>query len=221
MKIIKITLFTVFVYAVSFCGVLQAGAEGQSAGVITLTADQMRDKIRGGLLGQLLGNLNGLEHEFKYFDSPGNVESYTPALPKGAWTDDDTDFEWVYIYIMQQENEIFLSPSRIATLWKERINRRIWCANLYARRLMDLGFEPPLTGNTKLNPWAHFNISGQFLCETFGLIAPAMPRTAAAIGLNYTRVAIDGEPAQATQLFTGMIATAFVCDDIDEIIDAG
>ncbi len=31
----------------------------------------------------------------------GNVTEYTPSLPDGAWTDDDTDFEWVYILAMQ------------------------------------------------------------------------------------------------------------------------
>lgn len=86
---------------------------------------------------------------------------------------------------------------------------------------MDLGIEPPLTGDIALNPWADFNISGQFICECFGLVAPAMPQTAARTGLNYTRVTIDYEPAQTTQMFTAMIATAFVSDNIEEIIDAG
>ena len=188
---------------------------------IELSADLLRDKIRGGLLGQILGNLNGIEHEMKYINEPGNVEEYTPALPEGARTDDDTDLEWVYIVAMQRHNQIMLPPSAIVQLWKERINKRIWCSNLYARQLMDIGFEPPLTGNIVLNPWADFNISGQFICETFALIAPAMPQTAAEIGLNYTRVTIDAEPAQTTQLFTTMIAAAFTTDDIDHILDAG
>ncbi|HSV99425.1 MAG TPA: ADP-ribosylglycohydrolase family protein [Sedimentisphaerales bacterium] len=186
-----------------------------------ISAEELRDKIRGGLLGQILGNLNGLPHEFKYIAEPGNVTEYIPALSEGAWTDDDTDFEWVYIKVMQDENCLLLPSERIARLWRERINKRIWCANQYARQLMDLGIEPPLTGSSVLNPWADFNISGQFLCETFGLIAPAMPQAAARIGLNYTRVAIDGEPAQATQLFTNMIAMAFVEDDIDALLDHG
>lgn len=181
----------------------------------------LRDKIRGGLLGQILGNLNGLPHEFKYIAEPGNVTKYVPALPEGAWTDDDTDFEWVYVKAMEDEDCLRLRPERIARLWRERINRRIWCANQYARQLMDLGIEPPLTGSSVLNPWADFNISGQFLCETFGLIAPAMPRVAARLGLNYTRVAIDGEPAQTTQLFASMIAMAFVEDDVDRLLDCG
>ena len=66
------------------------GAEGPGRS-IELSAESLRDKIRGGLLGQLLGNLNGLKHEMKYIAEPGNVKEYTPALPEGAWTDDDTD----------------------------------------------------------------------------------------------------------------------------------
>ncbi len=190
-------------------------------GTAEISQWELVDKIRGGLLGQILGNLNGIPHEMKYIHEPGKVDDYIPSLPEGARTDDDTDFEWVYICEMQKENELFLSAEQIAALWQERINRRIWCSNQYARQLMDLGFEPPLTGNVLLNPWAEFNISGQFLCETFGLLGPGMPQTASRIGLNYTRVAIDGEPAQTTQLFNTMIAMAFVEDDLEVILDAG
>jgi hypothetical protein len=174
-----------------------------------ISGEELQDKIRGGLLGQMLGNLNGIPHEMEYIDEPGNVQDYTPALPNGARTDDDTDFEWVYVKVMQDENTIYLKPERLAELWKERINSGIWCSNRYSRYLMDLGIEPPLTSNFALNPWADFNISGQFICETFGLMAPGMPRTASKIGLNFTRITIDLEPAQTTQLFCTMISSAF------------
>lgn len=198
-----------------------AAEDGLAGPTITISAERLRDKVRGGLLGQLLGNLNGLPHEMKYIAQPGAVSDYVPALPEGAYTDDDTDLEWVYIVAMQAEGRTMLPPERIAALWRERINQRIWCANSYARCLMDLGLEPPLTGRIALNPWAEFNISGQFLCECFGLVAPAMPRTASQIGLNYTLVGIDQEPAQVTQLFCTMIAMAFVEDDLDRLVDAG
>jgi hypothetical protein len=188
---------------------------------VEISTEDLEDKIRGGLLAQLLGNLNGLPHENKYYDEPGNVRQYTPSLADGARTDDDTDIEWVYISAMQRERTILLGPERITSLWKQHINDYIWCANLYTRQLMDIGIDPPLTGKLALNPWSGFNISGQFICESFGLIAPGMPQTAARIGLNYTHVTIDAEPAQTTQLFTAMIATAFFTDDIDAILDAG
>ena len=199
-------------------------AYGQSSddeAFVDLTANVVWDRIRGGLLGQMLGNLNGIPHEHRYISEPGDVSEYTPALPEGARTDDDTDFEWVYIDAMQRDGTLFLPPETIAELWKTRINRNIWCSNQYARVLMDLDLDPPMTGNIVLNPWAEFNISGQFLSETFGLIAPGMPQTAGRIGLHYTHVAIDGEPAQSTQLFTAMISTAFLTDDLPAILDAG
>ncbi|QDT36238.1 ADP-ribosylglycohydrolase family protein [Stratiformator vulcanicus] len=213
-KICLLMLFSVFASMAS------AGERDQTES-FEIPAHVLKDKIRGGLLGQLLGNLNGLPHEMKYVDEPGSVEGYTPSLPEGARTDDDTDFEWVYIVAMQDEGKIFLPHERITELWTARINRAIWCSNLYARRLMDLGIDPPMTGSIVLNPWADFNISGQFLCETFALTAPGMPQTASKIGLHYTRVAIDDEPAQTTQLFCTMIALAFVVDDLEVLLDRG
>lgn len=189
--------------------------------ILTVPSEVIIDKIRGGMLGQMIGNLNGIPHEFKYYERPGEVQTYTPSLMHGAETDDDTDFEWVYIYNMQKERTALLPYEAINSLWTQSINRGIWCSNRYARYLMDLGIQPPLTGNVVFNPWAEFNVSGQFLCETFGLIAPAMPQTAAKIGLHYTRVAIEQEPAQTTQLFTTMISTAFIESDINKIINSG
>ena len=189
--------------------------------LITIPAEVVVDKIRGGMFGMMLGNMNGWKYEFKNYDKHGNVESYIPSLPNGAETDDDTDFEWVYIYNMQKTRNAFLPYDLINTYWTNSINRRIWCANRYARYLMDLGIKAPMTGNVVLNPWAEFNVSGQFLCEAYGLVAPAMPQTAAKIGLHYTKVAISQEPAQTTQLFTSMISTAFVESDINKILDAG
>jgi len=223
----KVTRILIYTIALAMFGML-LGLWTQSSATpskmdeyIELPAEIVRDKIRGGLLGQMLGNLNGIQHEMQYIAEPGNVKTYVPALPEGAQTDDDTDFEWVYICAMQDEGSVLLPYSKITELWRNRINRGIWCSNQYARVLMDLGFEPPITGNLVLNPWADFNISGQFLCETFGLLAPGMPQTAEEIGLHYTRVAIDGEPAQTTQLFTAMIAKAFQTSDINELLDFG
>ena len=192
-----------------------------SAATVELPAEVVRDKIRGGLLGHLLGDLNGLKHEMKYIAEPGNVTEYTPSLPDGAWTDDDTDFEWVYVVAMQARGVTRIPAKDIPALWQKHINRLFWCANQYARQLMDLGLEPPMTGYVQFNPWSDFNISGQFVSESWGLISPGMPQTAARIGLNYTEVAINGEPAQTTQLFDAMIATAFLTDNLDRILDAG
>ena len=186
-----------------------------------IPADVIEDKIRGGFLGQVVGDLNGLKHEMKYILEPGNVEQYTPSLPDGAWTDDDTDVEWPYIMEIQRTNSLLIPPRRISEIWKEHINRRIWCSHLYLRQLMDLGIDPPLTGKIEVNPWADFNLSGQFVSESWGLISPGMPQTASRIGIHYTHVSIEGEAIQSTQMVDSMIATAFLTSDMEKILDAG
>ncbi|MGV3559852.1 hypothetical protein [Larkinella arboricola] len=124
------SIFSAFLLLLS----LEARTSGMPAPKpIQVQAEQVKDKIRGGLLGQMLGNLNGIPYEFKYIEEPGNLKNYIPSLPNGAYTDDDTDFEWVYIYTMQKKRTVFLPYDDVTALWKERINRNIWCSNRYAR----------------------------------------------------------------------------------------
>ena len=94
-------LYHLIVYGVSVF-VSTLGAQ-----IIEIPADVLRDKIRGGLLGQMIGNLNGIPHEMDYIEQPGNIKEYIPSLPEGARTDDDTDFEWVYFYVCL----LYTSPS--------------------------------------------------------------------------------------------------------------
>jgi ADP-ribosylglycohydrolase len=188
---------------------------------VEIPVEVLHDKIRGGFLGQLLGDLNGLVHEMKYIAEPGDVREYTPALPDGGWTDDDTDIEWPYLLEIERSRNLLLSPDALAEIWRRHINRRIWCSHLYLRQLIDLGIEPPLTGCEEVNPWAGFNLSGQFVSETWGLISPGMPETAARTGTHYTHVSVEGEPIQSTQMIAAMIATAFLTNDMEAILNAG
>src|SRR3954454_3772113 len=96
-----------------------AGSLAQQASrFIEIDADTLEDKIRGGMLGQVIGNLNGLPHEFKYINHPGKVEHFTPSLPNGAVTDDDTDIEWVYLREIARSGNNLIPPERMTALWK-------------------------------------------------------------------------------------------------------
>lgn len=196
-------------------------ARSASTTLAEIPADVIEDKIRGGFLGQIVGDLNGLKHEMKYIEEAGDVHDYTPALPDGGWTDDDTDIEWPYILEIQKTGDLLLPYSRLSEVWRKHINRRIWCSHLYLRQILDLGIDPPLTGKIEINPWADFNLSGQFVAESWGLISPGMPQTAARIGTHYTHVSVDGEPIQSTQMVDAMISTAFLTSDMERILDAG
>jgi hypothetical protein len=120
--------------------------------LLEMPCEVVLDKVRGGVLGQIIGNINGIPHEFKYDREPGNVIDYVPGLPDGAFTDDDTDIEWVYLNHMQNNNQLFLDSDQLAGIWKESFNQRIWCSNGYVRRLLDIGISPEYTGSIALNP---------------------------------------------------------------------
>ncbi|KPL09074.1 MAG: hypothetical protein AMS26_23335, partial [Bacteroides sp. SM23_62] len=213
----KIGIFMLCVLMIHGC----AGPDRTTKGFYQITSDELEDRIQGGLLGQIIGNLNGLPHEFKYFNAPGQVEDYVPSLPDGGRTDDDTDIEWVHIYHMQKFDTLFLSPHQIVEVWKKHMNKKVYASSYYVRQLMDIGFCPPRTGQQIYNPFAHFNLAGSFLSEAYGLISPGMPRTASEIGTYYTSIQVEGEPLQATQLVTSMISLAFFMDDIEKIITTG
>ena len=84
----------------------QTGMNSSQAKFVEIRSETVIDKIRGGLLGEILGDLNGLTHEMNILKSPGRLPiTFLLSLP-GAWTDDDTDFEWVYLYLMQHSNTI-------------------------------------------------------------------------------------------------------------------
>ena len=116
----------IIIQAILFASLAAHSSEGQNT--LRITHAQLADQMKGGLVGQLFGNLNGLVHEMAYIHEPGSVESYTPDLADGAWTNDDTDIEWIYVYAMQESDNLFLPPEHIMKLWKEHIVDRTFVA---------------------------------------------------------------------------------------------
>jgi hypothetical protein len=186
-------------------------AESQSdGGTVDLTRAQLLDHIRGGWTGMLIGGIEGLAHEFKYIQEPRPDLPDYPFLPNGARTDDDNDFEWTHLYFMDKEDTLKIPYPRLVEIWKANMNTGLWCANLQARKLMDEGVVPPGTADPARNSFSPFNLAGQFCVESYGMIAPGMPQSAADIGLHYARISVSGEPLQATRFWTTLISLAAV-----------
>jgi hypothetical protein len=179
-----------------------AGAAGRKE----ITREELRDRIYGGWVGMLIGGLEGLPHEFKYTNAPRATLPDFEFLPNGARSDDDNDFEWTHLWFMDKESVLKLPYPRIVEIWKANMNKGLWAANRRARKLMDEGVVPPETGSTARNSYASFNLSAQFCVESYGLIAPGMPQTAADLGLHYARIAVSEEPLQATQFWTTLVS---------------
>ena len=188
----------------------QPAAAKASPATADISRAELLDRIHGGWAGMLIGGLEGLPHEFKYKEQPRDTLPEFTFLEKGARSDDDNDFEWPHLFFMDKEGTLKLPYPRIVEIWKANMNSGIWVANKKARELMDQGVVPPETGSVARNPAAWYNLSGQFCVESYGLIAPGMPQTAADIGLHYTRIAVSEEPLQAAQFWSSLISPARV-----------
>ncbi|HKJ66784.1 MAG TPA: ADP-ribosylglycohydrolase family protein [bacterium] len=192
-----------------------------------ISATEMRDKIYASWVGQIIGNIYGLPHENDYIEEPGPANfpyGYRGSLERlkevnGAFSDDDTDIE--YIYLLQME-EYGPEPeySQLAEAWLYHIRERVWLANRAALGLMHFGYEPPVTGWKPYNPhW--FQIDPQLVNEVWGVTAPGMVNYAAQKSDWAARVTNDGWGVEPTIHYGAMYAAAFFESDVRKLIDIG
>ncbi len=93
-------------------------------------------------------------------------------------SDDDTDIEYIYQYLLYTNKVNMLTPKQIQEGWLKHIKpdeeNYLWVSNQKAFDLMKTGVLPPETGNPEQNE--HFDmIDAQLTTEIFGLFAPARP----------------------------------------------
>ena len=192
-----------------------------------ISISELRDKIAGEWIGQLIGNMYGLPHECKYIAEPGPEKwpyGYSKSLDKlqkcdGAFSDDDTDVEYMYLLQMQKFGP---EPdyAQLCEAWKYHVRDRIWLANRAALGLMHFGYTPPFTGNKELNPhW--FQIDPQLINEIWGVTAPGMVNYAASKSDWAARITSDDWGVEPTIFYGAMYSAAYFEKDIKKLIEIG
>ncbi len=193
----------------------------------TIKVSELKDKIEGAWIGQMIGNIYGLPHENKYIAEPGAEKwpyGYTKNIEKlkkynGAFSDDDTDVEYMYLLQMQKFGP---EPSyaQIRDAWMYHIRDRVWLANRGALGLMHFGYTPPFTGNKNLNPhW--YQIDPQLINEVWAFTAPGMVKYAASKSEWAARITSDAWGVEPTIHYGAMYSAAFFEKDIRKLISIG
>lgn len=196
-------------------------------GQAVLTAEELRDKIAGAWVGQMIGNIYGLPHENKYVNAPGPEKwpyGYTKNLDKlksyqGAFSDDDTDIEYMYLLRMMKSGH---EPSyeQLRESWLYHVRDRVWLANRGALGLMHFGYTPPFTGSRELNPhW--YQIDPQLINEIWAFTAPGMVKYAADKSEYAARITSDCWGVEPTIHYGAMYSAAFFETDIMTLIETG
>jgi len=216
---------SILVFAVIISWLLMGNAYGQKTRKISV--QELRDKIAAEWIGQMIGNMYGLPHENKYVATPGPENwpyGYSKSLDKlqkhkGAFSDDDTDVEYMYQLQMDKYGP---EPSygQLREAWMYHIRDRVWLANRAALGLMHFGYTPPFTGSKELNPhW--YQIDPQLINEIWAVTAPGMVSYAASKSDWAARITSDEWGAEPTVFYGAMYSAAFFEKDINKLIDIG
>ncbi|MDR1555934.1 MAG: ADP-ribosylglycohydrolase family protein [Tannerellaceae bacterium] len=192
-----------------------------------ISAAGLEDKIYASWLGQLIGNIYGLPHENAYIDQAGPDNfpyGYGRNLGRlkeleGAYSDDDTDFE--YIYLLQME-KYGVEPTyeQLSEAWKYHVRDKVWLANRAALGLMHTHLTPPATGWKAYNPhW--FQIDPQLINEIWALTSPGMPAYAAGKSDWAARISNDDWGTEPAVFYGAMYSAAFFENEVQALIDTG
>lgn len=211
-------------------------------------------KLQGLWLGESIANWTGLVTEFDKIappfytskdwntpDHPNTWGNYVPhtrtigfyfvkqGKPWGA--DDDTDMEYLYQYLLEQNHTSLLTPQQIRAGWLEHIYTNedapfykmfpdsklerenfLWVSNEKALYLMKAGLLPPATSEPQHNPNAH-SIDAQLTTELFGALAPARPDVALKIAELPIRTTAKGDAEWAAKFYVIMYSLASASDE--------
>lgn len=206
----------------------------------TISRAELRDKISGFWIGQLAGNYMGFPFENVYVDEPcplfvdryytwqdeasirmnrEDLRGFVPILAaafEGAFSDDDTDIEFVTLHAVEKYGLDITYPE-ITAMWKQHINRKIWVANRTARDLMGKDLIAPDTGRKENNVnW--FQIDPQLVNEIWSAFYPGMTKKAADRALWGARITNDDWGTHPTIAYAVMYSAAFFEKDIEKLV---
>jgi len=204
-----------------------AGEEEEPKDWKYLSVEDYRKAVYASWIGQIVGNTYGLCYEFKYIGEPGPDDfpygySWTlDTLKKynGAFSDDDTDIEYMYLTQMEKYG-IEPTYAQLTEAWKTHVKTKVWCANRAALTLMLAGHYPPVTGSKTHNPqWCQ--IDPQLVNEIWAVTAPGMISYAVSKSEFAARITSDSFGLEPTLHYAAMYSAAFFEKDIHKLIDTG
>ena len=152
-------------------------------------------------------------------DQPSDISptiDFVFSGPDEIWgADDDTDIEYIYLYLLNHYQTHVLTGEQIREGWLKHIKAEeenyLWVSNQAAFDLMLKGETPPETGNPSKNP--HYDmIDAQLTTEIFGLLAPCRPDIALKMAYLPIRTTARENAALISEFYVAMHALAGCVD---------
>jgi hypothetical protein len=182
-----------------------------------LTRAELRDKIMGAWAGQMAGVAYGAKTEFKArgvpFEAPIKPEPLTNALAQ-----DDLYVEMTFARVLDTVG-LDATAADFGAAFRDS-QYRLWHANAAARRNLQRGLPPPLSGHPRYNAHAD-DIDFQIEADFIGIMCPGLPRAALALCDRVGRVMNHGDGLYGGLFVAGLYTAAFFEKDPRAIVAAG
>jgi len=191
---------------------------------ITLTKQQLQDKIKGGWAGQTIGVTFGGPYEFRYQGS--FIQDYQPLL----WN--STVIKKNMLYNPGLYDDLYMDLSFVDVFEKYGLDAPVdsfanafahagytlWHANQGARYNILNGIKAPASGNW-VNSTHADDIDYQIECDYAGLMSPGLPNTASAISDKIGHIMNYGDGWYGGVYIGAMYTLAFVSSDVPFIVE--
>jgi hypothetical protein len=189
------------------------------AASVTIDAATMKDKIKGGWIGQTVGVCYGGPTEFRYTGSliPDRVPiEYNRDILLEYFNNDDIYMDLSFLAVF---DSLGLDASSDALALKfANAGFALWHANQAARWNIQHGIMPPASGHWKNNPHAD-DIDFQIEADFIGMMTPAMPNTAFEYCDRVGHIMNYGDGFYGGVFVAAMYSHAFVEDDVTRIVE--
>ena len=199
-------------------------ASSSSGDVVTLSTDELRDKIKGAWAAQTIGVTYGFPVEFK-FNSERVPDDHELPWYDGYLLETFTDKPGVYddiymdlTFVQVLEDEGMDAPAQAFADAFANAEYRLWFANQVARYNVLNGLRPPESGHWLNNPAAD-DIDFQIEADFAGLMTPGMVNSAVEISDRVGHIMNYGDGWYGGVFIASMYSLAFIENDIEEIVD--
>ena len=222
----KKSILLLFCVLVFFACDRKETSKEQFRDTYSLSKEALYDKIRGGWAGQTIGCTFGGPTEFKfkgtmiqdyqemvwYDDYIAEIYKLDPGLY------DDVYLDFTFVEVIERLGADASADSFAVAFARE--DYKLWHANQAARYNILNGIMPPESGHWMNNPHAD-DIDFQIEADFAGLMFPGMINSAAGMCDKVGHIMNYGDGWYGGVFVAGMYATAFVSDDIENVILQG
>lgn len=193
-------------------------------GMLTLSQEVLKDKIKGGWAGQTIGVTFGGPTEFKFNGTM--IQDYVPikwydgylknTMENNAGLYDDVYMDLTFVEVFEKKG--LDAPVEDFANAYANAGYMLWHANQAGRYNILHGISAPQSGQWENNPHADC-IDYQIESDFAGLMSPGMPNTSSAISDKIGHIMNYGDGWYGGVYMSAMYTLAFTSNDIQYVVN--